>query len=209
MEHGLFFYGTTSCRFYYLKMHMYFQQYFVSENDWFLLNSRDMDRSTEEDASQVYIDIYDDNGVFQKTICYTSQSYDSAELNGSMVIIYLASTVIFVDLNTDIATAYEIETFAASEAGVEKALNKKVQSTANWEYRSKGNVYGEHTLIRNNETAEETLVDLPGIGISLFEHFVSLGFTAVMLFGFSYIKKKARMKKEKVEQISFKCEQIE
>ena len=188
---------------------LYFHQYFVSEDDWFLLNSRDMDRSTEEDASQVYIDIYDSNGVFQKTVRYTSSSDDGAELKGSTVIIYLTSYVIFVDLESDTITAYETETYAARNAGVEKLLNNKVQSSSQWEYRSKGLLNEKHTLIRSNETGEETLIALPGIGMSLFEHFVSLGFTAVMLFGFSHVKKRVRMKKEKAEPLSFTCERIE
>ena len=158
--------------------HTYFTYATFNEDGWFAISCFTSEKKAEgtDPAGTVYIDVFNEEGVFQKEIAMESRGGCSVRLNGQMLHLYTYNDLILYDLQTGELSGYRTPDNYVKDKGLHVTLTKISFEKDGWQYRCSRSLFGYTSITRTNGNQTETLLQLsgkvPGTGQSLWEVFL-------------------------------------
>lgn len=183
--------------------HTHFQQATASENGWFAVHyvSAINKQSEDELLGRMYVDIFDDSGVLYKEISLETSSNRAIKLTEKSLLIILYDELLVYDLKTDEMHAYRISAGYGNESGLFSELNSRTFRSGAWTYQCKNSLQGYTELTRTDGKTQQTLLDLPGSGLTIWNSAVpalTIGLLGCLL-GHRLRKKKKNTRADSLE----------
>lgn len=186
-----------------------FFQAAAREDGWFLLLSRSTDHSDPEKMRRVFIDIYDEHGVFQKSFQFISPAgSDDAELTDTCVNVYFYRTMLSFDLQTDAFSMYTIPDNAVQDSGLQEILTQREFDCGGWHYECRASVTWYTRLTRSNGIVEEVLFDSPEAGFHWPVWILGEACGIAVLLYYLHRRKQKAKKAKQPKRADFQIEEI-
>lgn len=148
--------------------HQVFEQVSLREDGWFAVLSKYTNPSGNREDLFVlnYVDLYDEQGVFQKELCFRTAQTVKIELTRETLDVYFYDFVLRYRLDS-----HEIQADAITPGAIwnEERLRQLPQdefSIGAWTYRCKKVSQGYTEFYRTNGRERQTLVSYEGTGFS-------------------------------------------
>lgn len=155
------------------------------------------DSSQKGRFERVYIDIYNAAGELQKEISFDYTYNLAIKLLEDSIEIYLNTTLISYNWQSDEFTAYRIPANSLQESGLYRTLHASKFKSGEWEYQCRQSFYGYSVLTRENGEETQTLLSYPGTGFQIGLTTIPtipliLAMVCLVLFGSWIIKTKRK-----------------
>lgn len=163
------FHVNSSC-----TNHVYFMQATAFSDGSFAVYSRTGKRyhPSSTDFRNVYIDIYDQNGVFLQELSFNTDSSLSVKLTEKTVKIYFYTNVLVFNRETQKLKNYSVDRDAVINSGIFDSLKNEQFACGDWTYSCKKSLEGYTQLARSNENETQILVQMPGTGNTIWNTFL-------------------------------------
>lgn len=154
--------------------HVFFLQAAACPDGSFAVYSRTGKRyhPSSTDFRNVYIDIYDQNGVFQQELSFNTDSSLLVKLTEKTVKIYFYTNVLIFNRETQALKNYSVDRDAVINSGIFDSLKNEQFACGDWTYSCKKSLEGYTQLARSNENETQILVQMPGTGNTIWNTFL-------------------------------------
>lgn len=141
--------------------HTSIRQATAREDGWFAVCCLCTDSAGQENDifSLHYVDIYDQNGVFQQELTYRTDLENAIELTEDSLDIYFQTFLIHYDLETGNLAGYSIPSRATVENGLLLDLQRDLFTAGEWDYTLSGGWMDHYRLSRTNGEMTQLLID--------------------------------------------------
>ena len=179
--------------------HTSFTYVTFNEEGWFAIfcSASEKESAGTDPAASLYIDIYNEEGVFQKEISFEYRSGFACELTGQVLQMYFYNDMICCDLQTGAIQGYHISENYAEQKGSVFEIRKITFEMDGWQYKCGRSLLGYTSIIRTKGNQTETLLKLsgnvPGSNLSFWAFMIRSGVGALAAgFLIKYLWKKLR-----------------
>ena len=144
--------------------HSDFMQVSAQDDGAFVVYSRSMKDSKKPTFQQVFIDVYDPEGVFVKEISFMSPQDLAVEMVDDRVVVYFYSNVYVYDLREEETYYYSSSGDHDEQYGLFSILREQPFKAGEWTYSCSKSIFDDYytTLVRTNGENEQILVSLDG-----------------------------------------------
>lgn len=182
--------------------HTYFTYATFSEEGWFTIfcNTSEKEAEGTDPSAYLYIDIYNEEGVFQKEISFECRNSFACELTGQVLQMYFYNDMIRYDLQTGEIQGYHIPENYAEKKGSVFEIKKIAFEMDGWQYKCSRGLLGYTSIMRTKGNQTETLLKLsanvPGSNLPFWAFMIRSGVGALAAgFLIKYLWKKLRKKR--------------
>lgn len=179
--------------------HTSFTYVTFSEDGWFAIfcSASEKESAGTDPAASLYIDIYNEEGVFQKELSFEYRSGFACELTGQVLQMYFYNDMICCDLQTGAIQGYHIPENYAEKKGSVFEIRKITFEMDGWQYKCGRGMMGYTSITRTKGNQTETLLKLsgnvPGTNLPFWAFMIRSGVGALAAgFLIKYLWKKLR-----------------
>lgn len=174
--------------------HLFFQQAAAREDGWFVICSHYTPPADKGPGnfSRTYIDIYDEMGTFRQELSFATSQWCAADIQDDSVIIYFDFCIYIYSLETGELERFGTELYAAHDSGIATKLSRKKFTVGDWSYTCRDSFIGLVELTRTNGSEKQTLVKLPGTGLSNPKNIIAALSPGAVLLCVRWIRKRNR-----------------
>ena len=182
--------------------HTSFTYVTFNEDGWFAIfcSASEKEADGTDPGAYLYIDIYDEKGVFQKEISFEYRSGFACELTGQILQMYFYNDMVCCDLRTGAIQGYHIPENYAEKKGSVFEIREITFEMDGWQYKCGRGMMGYTSITRTKGNQTETLLKLsgnvPGTNLPFWALMIRSGAGALAAgFLIRYLWKKLRAKK--------------
>lgn len=159
--------------------HDNFLQVSVLESGRFALYTKYTDIKMNPDLvyKWTFVDIYDENGIFQEELSFYTEQDLAIELTEESLNIYFFDSVLSYDFFRKVLSGYSIPAGEAIQSGLYASLRESEFDRGGWHYICKRALHGYTALTRENQQQKQVLVSFSGTGVTL----MNTAFPALMI----------------------------
>lgn len=174
--------------------HLFYKQATANDQGCFAVCMPHLDQNnlSEDTFKKQYIDLYHADGSFWKEISFYTQFDYSIELTTDFLNIYFYSYVVKYDLVDDIVACYAIPDGAVMECGLAATLRQDQFAKGKWTYQCQKTALDYTKLVRSDGKREETLINMPGQGVTFYLPITISAFAASIAIVGLYIVRKSK-----------------
>lgn len=158
--------------------HTSFDYATFNEDGWFAISCFTSEKKVEgtDPAGTVYIDVFNEEGVFQKEIVMDGRGGCSIRLNGQTLYLYTYNDLILYDMETGELSGYRTPDNYVKDKELNVTLTKISFEKDGWQYKCGPSMLRYTSITRTNGDQTETLLQLsgkvPGTNQPLWEFFL-------------------------------------
>lgn len=144
--------------------HTSFSYVTFNEDGWFAIfcSASEKEADGTDPGAYLYIDIYDEKGVFQKEISFEYRSGFACELTGQILQMYFYNDMVCCDLRTGAIQGYHIPESYAEKKGSVFEIREITFEMDGWQYKCGRGLMGYTSITRTKGNQTETLLKLSG-----------------------------------------------
>lgn len=168
--------------------HNFFYQVSPREDGSFLVLYRQSnDASSNTVFGKVYLDVFDTMGSFLYELSFDTSDMCSAEYSQEGIVLYFYDHIIIYNAETQEYQGYQTAPYAAQDSGIHDELSKKEVTCGEWKYTCTKTFADRTGLKRTNGVTTQTLLDLSGSGLTVWNSVIPAGLFAIIGIALSII----------------------
>ncbi len=161
--------------------HGFFYQVSAREDGSCLVLYRHADNPASDTIfGTVYLDLFAPDGSFLYELTFDTQDDCVAEYTPDRIVLYFYDHIIEYNPDTGVCNGYRTVADASREAGIYQQLRKSHFSCGEWEYTCTKTFFNRTGLARTNGTDTQTLLSLPGTGLTMWNTVIPIVFLTVL-----------------------------